>query len=207
MWKFLKSHWIMSLIGLVILLMVVTTLIYAIATREGDIGLLEGTTGKGLRWKTTPITCVYDLGSSMTAQALEMYDSARKEINSQFSKDVIGACVPWALKRKMPEVIKGELVLNLGPPSPPAEGVTVYDPFESKAGGTTYLHEDDQGFIGAAQLYMVEVSNRKVWLHELGHVMGLAHDRRMDSIMYPSLNDRGIELSSKDIKLLREAYE
>ena len=143
----------------------------------------------------------------MTAAALEMYDIVREEINKNFVKNVVGPCIPWAIEKSMPDVIRAEVVLKLGAPPPPVEGVVMYDPFEPKAGGTTFLHEDSDGFIGAAQLFVTEATNRKVWLHEMGHIMGLAHDRRMDSIMYPSLNDRGKALSSKDIKYLKEAYE
>jgi len=208
MWSMIKTHWIMSLIGLAILLTAVVSLIWAIATREGDIGSFRGSKGQVLKWETLPITCVYD-PKNLDVGSIEMYDLVRQQINKHFTKPLLGGCVPWALEMEMPELVPRELVLRIGRPAEPEVGVVVYDPFESEAGGTTYLMEDTKGFVGAAQVWISEAQkdDQRVWLHELGHVLGLDHDRLKDSVMYKTLTDRGTRLSGKDIEHLREVYE
>ena len=46
-----------------------------------------------------------------------------------------------------------------------------------------------------------------VWLHELGHVLGLGHDRLRDSVMWPTIQGRPGSLSNKDVKCLQKAYK
>lgn len=210
-WQFLKKHWVMSLIGLAILLTAAGAIIYAVATGEGDEGFMKGKDGKPLTWAKSdiPVTCFYS--DAVEAQQHEM-DLARDQIKNQVG-DVIGICDPWMIKKPFPKKpVQGAILLNIGTPAGvKGDGVYVSSPWDPQHGGTTeiYTHKDTGKIYGAIIYVNPEVPKelrQRVWLHEFLHAFGLDHDRLQGSIMYPTAAGRPKELSKRDAKRLQEVY-
>lgn len=198
-WEFLKKHWIMSLIGLVICLTAIVSITWAVITREGDEGFLRTEGGLELKWRkgALPLSCTHD---AVGADWLALYDQARNEINGKTGLELIGPCIAWRLTDKaMPAHIDGGLTLR-------AEKLADKD-----HGGSTVLrwHKGDGHVLSAAvklNTDSVKKVRYRIVIHELGHVFGLTHDRLQDSIMYPAVNVRPGTLSTTDVKHLKSAY-
>jgi hypothetical protein len=209
--EFFKKHWVMSLIGLVILLVAAGTITWAVLKGEGDEGFLKGRDGKPLVWdkKDIPLTCMYD--ESVSAHQYEM-DLARDEIKQKVG-DVIGICDVWQLKDPFPKKpVRGAILMKLAAPDEVSgDGIYVTSPWDPQHGGTTQLYTDKEtGKLYGAIIYVNPGAPKefwqRIWLHELLHAFGLDHDRLQDSVMYPSAAGRPKEMSKRDIKRLKEAY-
>lgn len=209
-WQFLKKHWVMSLIGLVILLTAAAGIIYALATGEGDEGFMKGKDGRTLKWERSsiPLACMYHDSVQDHQHAMDL---AREEITSRVG-DIVGICVPWVLKDPFPvKPVHGTILLHVGkPPDRRGDGVFVSSPWDPKHGGTTELYAGATGGVTGAIIYvdpdLPRELREKVWLHEMLHAFGLGHDRLKGSIMYPIAKWRSSSLSDRDVERLKEAY-
>lgn len=207
-WEFFKKHWVMSLIGAVILLAAVGTVIYAVSTGEGDEGFLKGKNGKSLTWAKSdlPVSCFYD---DPVSDHLHWVNLARNQIQERVGY-ILSPCLPWVIKKPFPsKPPRGAILLRLGRPTP-QDGVTVSSPWDAKHGGVTEIYSDGAGAIVGAAIYVdadIDTGLREVvWLHELLHSFGLGHDRLKSSIMYPTATYRPAELSARDAKRMRREY-
>jgi hypothetical protein len=209
-WEFLKRNWVVSLIGLVVLLTAAGAIIYAVASGEGDEGFLKGSSGKPLTWDETDITVSCFYSDSVAEHQYEM-DLARDQLKNSVG-DIISICDPWMLKKPFPtEPIKGAILLNLGSTSRVSgDGVVVSSPWDPQHGGTTEIYERPDGHIYGVIIYVnpdiPKELREVVWLHEFGHAFGLTHDRLQDSIMFPTAAGRPKQLSKRDAKRLQEVY-
>jgi len=195
-WQFLKTHWIMSLIALAILLTAAVSITWAVITREGDEGFLRVEGGFELKWLPgdMPIPCTHD---QVPASWLELYDKARKEVRDKVGRELFGPCVAWQLERPFPAYMSGSVTLH---------AVKLDD-----NGGSTVLRwAKDSGQVLSADVKLntdsLERYRYRIVIHELGHVLGLTHDRLQDSIMFPAVNVRPGTLSTTDVKHLKAAY-
>lgn len=218
--SFFKNVWSKNLAGKLtlifgglILVVAPALVIYAVVTHEGDEGFLKTDDGKPYQWERSafPIGCWYD--SSVQESHLRAYNGARNTINSSVGKPLLGPCVAWQHPTApMPtKPVADYILLRVGKP-PEKDGVTVEDPFKAHPGGVTqpFLKKDNSGHIFGMMVWIDPAFekglNPRVWLHESGHTLGLAHDRLQSSIMYSSIAARPGALSSPDIKLLKTAY-
>lgn len=59
---------------------------------------------------------------------------------------------------------------------------------------------------GVVEVRMEEKNQRRVITHELGHVLGLAHDDQKASVMYPASVPGEFHVTKKDLALLQATY-
>ncbi len=201
--------------GALVLIGALAGVTYAVVTGEGDEGFLKTEAGKPYQWEISqlPLQCMYD--DSVISDHLDTYNVARKVINDAVGQILIGPCLWWQIfSNSFPvKPVEGTFLLRIGkPPVSERDGVTVEDPFKAHPGGVTkpFLRPDGSGHIFGMMVWIDPTFekglNNRVWIHELGHVLGLDHDRLQGSIMYSKVITRPGKLSSRDIKMLKAAY-
>jgi hypothetical protein len=215
--QFFKSLWsknvggkVTILAGFLILAVCVVGLVYAISIGAGDEGFLK-VNGKELKWDKMdlPVQCLFD-PDRFGQKQIDMYNQARDLINSRVGT-IIGICIPWSLSTPFPsKPVRDTILLHVGEAEPKVdEGTSVETPWSVHPGGQTQIWT----YPKKTNIYGVKVfiskayeDNLSVWVHELGHVLGLGHDRLRSSIMWPKIQDRPGKLSGKDVALLKKAY-
>lgn len=194
-----RSNWrnkAMLIAGALIFVTAIVGVIYAIIVRPGDLSFMERD-GHQLKWQKSdlPLSCFY------LEETPEAYLSATQRaiatIHSKTGLKLFGPCVTWQIQppKYAPD---GGMLLSLREESDTPHGAE-----------TNHRYEKATGRIRSAWVRFdkdLKELAYKVALHELGHVLGLDHDRERSSIMYPTGIDRPNDLSSRDVKFLQEAY-
>jgi len=202
-WEFVKKHWIMFVVGVLIMLVAAATITWAVVTRHGDTGFMK-TGGNEIGWQTSmvPIICFHDLEKDQTRDGrlwIGLYDAARKELAIAVGRELFEPCLPWQLDDMPTYAVSGQLLLTVSPSDNDDHG-----------GGTTTLKLSDSGrILGAAVRFSPRTDpalRYRVMIHELCHVLGLDHDRLQDSIMFKSAMARPGRLSRTDIAHLKRRY-
>lgn len=205
--------------GLLILVGAIVGVTYGVVTKAGDEGLMK--VGEHtLHWASEdlPVSCTYD-PDKVDDHQLAFYNLARTEINSRVEKTLLGPCIPWRLTDKpMLLHLRAGMTLRVARPEkdrplpePGETRIDFEDPFKSHPGGVTQHRFDTRsGRILSVAVHIDPQAPQEllqaVWLHEMGHVLGLAHDRLKGSVMYATAAGRTKTLSDKDVKTLRSAY-
>jgi len=199
LWEFVKRHrWTFVAAGGVLLL-ALSGVIYALAVRPGDLGFLERD-GAELRWDRAdvPVPCFY--APEVPEEFLQVYDRVREETTLPGGA-LLSPCMPWRLETRPESPRTGFLYLRTLPPSSwpygASEGVTehAYDKRTGQILGATVSVRAD----------LVTDFRLPVLRHELGHSLGLAHDRERSSVMHENVSWRG-GFGDRDLEALRKAY-
>jgi len=201
---FIKTLWIagganrLTVIACALLIGTATVgTIYGIVVRPGDVSFMQRD-GHELQWDKVdmPIACYFeaDLPALHRQTTLRVIAS----LNNAVGPKLFGPCFDWQIgvPLKTPD---GSVWLKIRTERKEHAGAT-----------TTHRYDKRTGRILSAQVALDSQLNaedlEKVMLHELGHVLGLDHDREKGSIMYESLTRRSSQLSSRDLKALKETY-
>ena len=187
--------------------------IYAIVVGAGDEGFLRAADGRVLKLdrRDLPLECLHDSGM---AEEIAGYEAARQMLHAVLGFVIFAPCQPWVVNDFLPgRAVRGTVILRLGPPpEDTASTLTVTSPFDAEVGASTFIYQNQAtGLIHGSIIYfnpfVSDALKDRIWLHELGHAMGLAHDRSQASIMYDKVTSRSDALSAPDVKRLREAYQ
>jgi hypothetical protein len=172
---------------------------YAIITRPGDVGLMVRD-GHELKWHKSdfPLECMYD-AEELSPEYLTAIESVMAEFNTQVGFSLFGHCLSWVVPGGMPEHAESTVIIDLCEDRK-AHGATTKHRYDKKTGQILSASVCIDPGLSGLTLY-------KAVLHEMGHVIGLDHDREKTSIMYPSIGARPKELSKKDVSLLRGVYD
>ena len=209
-WAFVRAAKWTFIAGGIIALAGIVGVIYAVATGEGDEGFIE----PGRFWEKgdLPIFCAFD--ESITHDDQNNFEEARKYYNRAVGREVFAACAPWGQNKPAPFVLNGYLLLRRGAPplvSDKVDGTTVDTPFQNHTEAATYFKlagGTGPTIVGAAIYVDMTAKSAHVWRHELGHVLGLAHDPELrDSLMHSRTDARSSELTKRDVERLREVYQ
>ncbi len=224
-----KKFTITLIICAAIFVLAAAGFIYGIATDAGNEGMLV-VEGRQLHWNKLyiPITCYYDeetisiwreadspfsddsdvqkyLAVQYIANAVIAYNKSAAEYNKLVGVKLFYPCTPWLLT-EIPKNIPGAVRLHV------EAGYT--EKYTAHPGGRTEhkysKHQQSYGQILSAVITAdsEQITNERMWRHEQGHILGLAHDNLQGSWMYKSLAGRsGAKLTTGDIATLQKFYK
>lgn len=163
-----------------------------------------------IRWEATRLPLLVVLADEVLERDwLESFSEAASVWNRRLGQTA------FVIFRGVPTEVL-ETFLPGGEHASGASGVVpvLYEP-DSPNPVTVFDHETQTGsMLRAAVLLPWRTRDDRaaflIALHELGHVLGLSHDKEAHSIMYPAIGDRWRPMPSitaSDLCVLREAYD
>lgn len=174
-------------------------LLWERSQRLKDRGFLKSAGGKARTWEKVPITPFVprDLSEAWRQTIVEVLEHVNKRV---------GFRVFWPVQMALPEMrmdTPGYLSVKFRDDGgeDPDHGSTVFYPGEppTTSALVTVPRGRDRELTGEERFALV--------LHEVGHVLGLDHDDRADSIMFPVLRGRPREMLAMDIERIKGTYE
>jgi hypothetical protein len=130
---------------------------------------------------------------------------------SEWDKEVQEACEWWNKQTKTNLFIYRGMIPELWLPKRPGF-ITITSRGNTKGGGHTRLrYNKESGEIGYAPVYLdnetIQIIRKRVVAHELGHVLGLAHDENLsESVMVKKAYIGDFIVTKADIELLQQTY-
>lgn len=168
-----------------------------------DTGFLLSEQGQPRLWARVPITPVAALDLSTRWRLA--FVGAIDHWNA-----VIGFRVFWPLQTALPDLRmdrpgSGMVKIRDDNGMDPDHGFTLFYPAEppTSAALVTVPEQPED----AEDEALDDETRWAVAVHELGHVLGLAHDGLSDSIMFPALQERPQYATERDIQRIRRTYK
>jgi len=197
----IKSHPWTFAVSMLISLVAIAGVIYGVITkgRWKDYGLMVRN-GYKLHINPAELPILVFMHSNVPNWIAVLFNQVREELNNKVGFVMMGkADVILVQGLDLDKLPKGHLGVVMGE--------------DEKHGQTYHRYDKRTGEILSTKITLPPLEplgNRdllmKVIMHEVGHVFGLAHDERRDSIMHPSIQHRAQAFTEGDINLLRETY-
>lgn len=207
MWVWMKSHpWTFIIAG-VIALLAVGGVVYALAThkrrmRERDRGLMIRD-GFELRWTLADIPLAVWFHPELPGVLRDAWEAAAVVFERAVGRAVFMRAVEAPDGLELARLPPGNVGVIAGEPK---------GAMQTDHGRTEHRYDKRDGYIISALVTLPWSANgalqRHIAIHEAGHVLGLDHDDRTDSIMFPTLSARQEpgKLSELDAERLRKLY-
>lgn len=206
MWEFMKSApWTFAVAG-VVLLGAIVGVIYGIVTSKAraaaaDKGFMVRD-GHELRWLVQDVPLAVWFHPDLPMPLRDAWEVAASIIERAVGGALFMRGVQAPDDLDLQKLPTGNV------------GVVGGDPkgtMQADSGSCEHRYDKRDGRILAALVTLPWVANglqKHVCLHEQGHVLGLDHDDRTDSVMYPVLSERQTPgaLSEVDVERLRTVY-
>jgi hypothetical protein len=170
--------------------------------KMNDAGFATAPSGNDLYWKASdfPLNIFFD--PIFPILYIENARTVMGQINNFIGKEVFGYASVWALEKEMKGVKDlPHATIYIGTDSPD----------EHMGGSNTYEYDLKTGEMDACYIKITSGFEDDVLLtvtrHELGHALGLDHDREIRaSVMYPESSGRAKDFTEEDKKRLRSKY-
>jgi len=194
-WASSAANKAMIIGGAVILVGAIVGVIYGVLTQQ-DRGFMKAKNGKPLRWSTDkmPLTIRYTEDAEPLLQHLI---AILGDIN-MFSKRVVFNLTIFEFGRE--ESLEHD----------PIEVLFDVLPTGATVGGTTDLRWDERtGELLSAHVQIDRLIRGEqlitVIRHEFGHVLGLDHDDKKNSVMHPRASQRDVDFTDNDKERITKA--
>lgn len=167
----------------------------------------------------TPSAEPVDEGFIKTTQGLETHQDSHafpilvviNPVASDWAPEMEWACNDWNKKLGFEAFIPLGVVNNTILPAASIVPVVI-DPDMHNAALTSFVAPEDTGIISKAFIVMpvgeMSIGGAQLMAeHELGHVLGLAHDPELPhSLMHPTISSLDEELTQADVDRVRDMY-
>jgi len=176
--------------------------IVRVIRKENDAAFAKTPSGQPLHWKASDFPLNVFLDPVFPEEYIAASRMVVSQINHFIGKEVFGYASIWALEKELNSVKDlPHATIYMGTDSPD----------EHMGGSNTYEYNPTSGEMDACYIKVTSGFENDVLItvtrHELGHALGLDHDREIRaSVMYPESSGRAKDFTEEDKKRLRSKY-
>lgn len=205
MWEFIKANPVTFAAAGVLLILAIVGVIVGVVTKGRwlDRGLLKTETGHPAKWMQADLPIPVWYAADISSLWLTAWTRAAGALADATGRELFMVPIEAPTDLELESPVNRALVLKDDQGLDPGHGVTDlrWDKRDGTIMSATVTLPEALAGNGsnAEQRYSVA-------LHEAAHALGLDHDERPKSIMFPTLTGRPAKLTKKDRALLKRIY-